>query len=288
MKIADGRKLDWAAYTFQKMRAENSVIQKPLLRLEDGGPGDFDFTIVRIDTEYYSPRHTHPWPQVRFVLDGVQNFAPGRDLPTGSVSYFPEGTWYGPQQVGPMTQVLLQFGGPCGMGYPSHAALLKASEEMRKIGKFIKGGAFETVGPDGEVKRQDGYKATWEFLKGTPLVYPDPQYDEPIVTRPETFPWQAVAGTPGNFEKRLGSFSAGQVELKMVRAEKGARFVVGAEPRRQLFFLASGELAGDAGTLGDHSAIYTEESERLEFSVTGEIYGMVVTLPSFPPDAATH
>src|SRR5690349_19798552 len=118
MKLADGRKLDWSAYTFQKMRAENAVIQKPLLRLDEGGPGDFDFTIVRIDTEYYSPRHTHPWPQVGFMLDGVQNYAPEKDLPNGSVSYFAEGVYYGPQSVGPMTQVLLQFGGPCGMGYP--------------------------------------------------------------------------------------------------------------------------------------------------------------------------
>jgi quercetin dioxygenase-like cupin family protein len=282
MKLADGRKLDWSAYTFQKMRAENSVIQKTLLQLDEGGPGDFDFTIVRIDTEYYSPRHTHPWPQVRFVLDGVQNYAPEKDLPTGSVSYFPEGVYYGPQNVGPMTQVLLQFGGPCGMGYPSHAALLKASTEMGKIGKFIKGGAFEKTGPDGKVERQDGYKATWEFLKGEPLVYPQPQYSEPIITLPEQFSWKPVTGRAGNYVKELGSFSQGQVELKMVKAEKGARFTQGSEPRRQLLFVAHGEIAAGSASLGQHSAMYTEENESMEFDVKEELCGLVITLPSFP------
>ncbi len=282
MKLADGRKLDWAAYTFQKMRAENSVIQKTLLRLDEGGLGDFDFTIVRIDTEYYSPRHTHPWPQVRFVLDGVQNYAPERDLPTGSVSYFPEGVYYGPQNVGPMTQLLLQFGGPCGMGYPSHAALLKASTEMTKHGKFIKGGAFEKIGSGGQVERQDGYKATWEYLKGEPLVYPQPQYSEPIVTLPEQFSWKPVPGHAGNYFKQLGSFSEGQVELKMVKAEKGSRFTQGSESRRQLFFVASGEIAAGSVSLGQHSAMYTEENEGMEFDVKDELCGLVITLPSFP------
>lgn len=282
MKSVDGRKLDWTFYSFQRMRAESSVTQMPLLRLAEGGPGDFDFTIVRVDSEYYAPRHAHPWAQVRLMLEGEQNYGEGKALPPGSVSYFPEGVYYGPHDVkGPMENLLLQFGGPSGMGYPSHEALLKASEEMRKSGSFVKGGVYETVGPDGQVKRIDGYRATWEHLMGKPLVYPKPQYYEPVVMFPEQFPWKPVEGMPGNDVKPLGSFSAGEVELKMVRAEAGAEFVHGSGRRRELLFVTEGELVAGAASLGPRSAVYTSEGEHARYTVTEDMTALVIVLPSF-------
>jgi hypothetical protein len=216
------------------------------------------------------------------MLDGAQNYAPGKDLPTGSVSYFPEGVYYGPQDVkGPMENMLLQFGGPSGMGYPSHESLLKASNAMKKEGTFIKGGAYEKVGPDGQARRQDGYRATWEYLKGGTLVYPEPQYSEPIVTFPDKFPWQAVDAAPGNHVKQLGSFSGGQVELKMVKAEQGATFVHGSDSRRQLLFVGEGELEGASASLGKRSAVYTEQREQVRYKVRQELYALAITLPFF-------
>ena len=42
----------------------------------------------------------------------------------------------------------------------------------RKMGRTF----YDTVGPDGQVKRTDGYRAAWEHYKGKPLICPKPQY----------------------------------------------------------------------------------------------------------------
>ena len=84
-------------------------------RLIQGTPGaadNFELSLVRTAGDYYTPRHRHNFDQVRFCLEGVMNYAPGKNLERGAVGYFPEGTFYGPQQDTAVSVTLvLQMGG---------------------------------------------------------------------------------------------------------------------------------------------------------------------------------
>ena len=281
MKFVDGRTLEWSKYLLSGVRAENSVINKRLIDLDDGGPNDFDFVIVRIDGEYFAPRHRHNWGQVRCELEGSQNYMPGRDITKGALGYFPEGTMYGPQNVkGPMVQALLQFGGPSGYGYMSHRDVNRGVQELSRTGTFAKGN-YETANAQGEKTITDGYEATWAQVKGEPLVYPKAQYGEPILIFPERFDWEPQELHPGTFERHLGVFSNGHVEIRMVKADEGARYVQGGAERRELLFVEEGELTSDVCSLGPQSALYTGEGESLALTVTQAFRGLAVTLPSF-------
>src|SRR5215467_11923517 len=71
---------------------------KRLIQGAPGTPDNFEFSLVRTAGDYYTPRHRHNFDQIRFCLEGSMNYAPGKNLDAGTVGYFPEGTFYGPQQ----------------------------------------------------------------------------------------------------------------------------------------------------------------------------------------------
>jgi len=93
---------------------EGTMRSRRLLVGESGTPGNFSLQLSSTPT-YYSPRHRHNFDQVRFQLEGDFDFAADGVMKPGSVAYFPEGTYYGPQS-GPTlsTTLVLQFGGAVG------------------------------------------------------------------------------------------------------------------------------------------------------------------------------
>ena len=60
--------------------------------------------------------------------------------------------------------------------------------EMQKVGEF-KEGYYVTVDAGGKEHRADGRNAVWETFTRRSLVYPIPQYPQPVMMEPEGFAW---------------------------------------------------------------------------------------------------
>jgi len=133
-------------------------------RLLQGIPGSLDnyeLSLVRTAGDYYTPRHRHNFDQIRLCLEGAMNFAPGRNLAAGTLGYFPEGTFYGPQQDTTTSIVLvLQMGGAAGWGFMSYDQLNAGYQKLCDLGNFDRG-VFSRTSSDGHIVRKDGYEAVW-------------------------------------------------------------------------------------------------------------------------------
>ena len=55
--------------------------------------------MVRNRGSYYTPRHRHNFDQIRMVMEGKFAYAGRKTMRQGSIGYFPEGTYYGPQNL---------------------------------------------------------------------------------------------------------------------------------------------------------------------------------------------
>jgi len=109
----------------------------------------------------------------------------------GTVAYFPEAAYYGPQTSGEDSlTVVLQFGGASGSGYMSADQLIESVAELKKTGEFNKG-VYTRLLPDGRKKNMDGYQASWEYINQRPMVYPERRYQDPVFMNPESYSWIA-------------------------------------------------------------------------------------------------
>ncbi len=257
---------------------------KRLLQWTLGAPDNYELSIVRTGGDYFTPRHRHNFDQIRLCLEGAMNYAPGKDLRAGTVGYFPEGTFYGPQQDKQGSLVmLLQMGGAAGHGFMSYRQLNTGFEELRKRGEF-ENGAFSWRDADGRAHRKDGYEAVWEHVNGRTVEYPPARYDEPIVMNPSNFGWVPSARGDGIMVKRLGAFGERGLEFGMTRAPRGVVRRFSAAVRRELFFVISGavRLGGDGEKLTSHSAFEIEDTDAggvLEAVEDAEIF--YIHLPDF-------
>ena len=96
---------------------EGTLRSRRLLTGEPGTPGNFSLQLSSTPT-YFSPRHRHNFDQVRYQLSGDFDFSTDGAMKPGSVAYFPEGTYYGPQSCPTGSETLvLQFGGASRSGY---------------------------------------------------------------------------------------------------------------------------------------------------------------------------
>ena len=206
-----------------------------------GAPDNFEFSIVRTGGDYFTPRHRHNFDQVRLCLEGAMNYAPGKDLKAGTIGYFPEGTFYGPQADTSNSMVLLlQLGGSAGYGFMSYQQLNAGYEKLCDLGQFD-GGVFSRTTADGRVQRKDGYEAIWEHVNGHPVEYPAPRYEEPIVIHPEGFGW-VQTHDPGFELQHMGTFGERALNIGRIRAKRGSSHLVDRHRAPELLYVESGAL----------------------------------------------
>ena len=75
---------------------------------EPGTPGNFSLVMGTNTDGRTSPRHRHNFEQIRYQLEGSEDYDRDGKLEKGMVGYYPEGTYYGPQTgVGNTTMLLL-------------------------------------------------------------------------------------------------------------------------------------------------------------------------------------
>jgi hypothetical protein len=259
---------------------------KRLLQGRPGAPDNFELSVVRTGADYYTPRHRHNFDQVRLCLSGAMNYAPGKDLKAGTVGYFGEGTFYGPQQMSEPSEVLLlQLGGSAGYGFMSYQQLNAGFEALRTQGEFDKG-AFSHRDADGRVHRKDGYEAVWEHVNGRRVEYPPPRYDEPVVMNPANFGWLAVPGTGGIDAKHLGTFGERGLSVGLIRGVSGASYRVAGLTAPELLFVISGAIRAGSTRLGAHAGVKLEGTDNgatVEVLEASELF--YVRLPDFGPAA---
>jgi hypothetical protein len=244
--VIELRHADELTWTDVSGHRQGPIRFKRLLQGEPGSPGNFELSVIRSGVGYHTPRHRHNFDQVRFGLSGRFNYSPRRDLEAGQVGYFPEGTFYGPQESPEETHVLLlQFGGASGSGFMSYDQLTAGYEALRAEGSF-EGGVFRRAGGGGRAN-QDGYEAVWEHVNGRLVSYPPARYDEPVLMRPQSFAWQPLASEAGVAARRLGSFSECCTELAFLALAAGAHHRVPEDGDWLLF------CTGGAGRVGERS-----------------------------------
>ena len=252
-------------------------------RLIQGTPGaldNFELSLVRTAGDYYTPRHRHNFDQVRFCLEGVMNYAPGKNLERGAVGYFPEGTFYGPQQDSALSVTLvLQIGGASGYGFMSYDQLNAGYQQLCDYGNFQRG-VFTRTTADGRTVRKDGYEAVWEHVMRREVRYPPPRFDEPVVMFPDNFNWIGLGG--GIEVKRLGAFGERGLELSFIRAPRGAKHVIHNPATCELLFVVDGALHASASDdpIDARSALRVEAADSgMTLEVDEEALMFTIRLP---------
>jgi hypothetical protein len=204
-----------------------------------GEPTNFEWSLIQTTADYTTPRHRHNFDQIHHILEGRHSWGPNQWMPTGSVGYFTEGCFYGPQQGGPSLQLGLQFGGATGSGFMSYDQLHQGNAELQEVGEFHDG-MFSWVDADGKRHNADGYEAIWEHVQGQPVVYPEARYASPIIIYPDAMSWRPSREEDGVALKHVGTFGERMTSVRFVGLDVGAGYAVDASTTTVLHFVKSG------------------------------------------------
>ena len=249
-----------------------------LLCGDDNSPGNFRFGLFHQYGDFESPRHRHNFCQFRYELEGLCNYSGDGKLSPGTVGYFPEGAYYGPQCPDPETTytATLQFGGPGGQGLLTNAQTAAAKQDLLKIGKF-EGGVFRRNEDVPGKKNVDGYEAVWEQVAGRKLVYPEAQYGAPVLMHVDNYQWMPLAGSPGVSIKAMGVFTDCDIPCSLYRLDEGATFTPG---HRGIYLVLSGRGGLEGQTFRQYTALYLDTGETASFKAEQVSEILLLGLPN--------
>jgi len=130
MDVVHAAEMPWGE-SLVAHRAGGEVAHKRLFEGVEGSPDNYMLVMSKEPNSYFSPRHRHPWDQIRFCLEGRIPIAKGLFVEGGEIAYFPESAHYGPQEGGDdRIVVLLQFGGASGQGFIGVDRLNQARRDL--------------------------------------------------------------------------------------------------------------------------------------------------------------
>ena len=260
MEVVNTAEMPWGE-SLVRQRGGN-IAHKLIFEGKEKSPNNYMLVLAKEANDFYSPRHRHPWDQVRFCLEGKIPIAKGMFVDGGEIAYFPESVVYGPQEGGTdRTVLLLQFGGASGQGFIGVKRLNSAREALEKTGRFEKG-LFVRDRGEGR-KRQDAYEAIWEHVTGQPLAYAEPAFKAPIVMRPAALPWTAASAS-GVMERRIGVFPRRGLVIRMLWLAPGSKIELSATDALRLLFVVAGGGAIGRKPLQLHSAVRIASGEAAE------------------------
>lgn len=267
------------AESFANHRGDGIAFQR-LLKGREGAPDNFELSIVHIDTSYRTPRHRHNFDQVLYVLEGTHEYAHKATMPTGTVTYSPEGTYYGPQVGHGATTLIVQLGGSSGSGFMSYDQLATGNRELAEVGTF-ENGIFRRVDGSGRTRNQDGYEAIWEHVHGRPVSYPPARYDHPITMWPDHFAWTASQAEPGVSHRHLATFSERCTSVDFVRIEAGATHRLSPEAGTRLHVVVTGAVTSAEGDHGARTALRIDPGDAPAYAATVDAELFCLRLPAF-------
>jgi len=210
------------------------------------------------------------------------NYAPGKNLEAGMIGYFPEGTFYGPQQdTTSSITLVLQMGGSSGHGFMSYDQLNRGYQQLCDYGNFDQG-VFTRTSTDGRIVRKDSYEAVWEHVMRSAVEYPPPRFEEPVVMFPDNFGWM---NSGEGFElKRLGAFGERGLELSLIRGLRGAKHTFRNLAASELVFVLEGVLrvSSSRDLIDRHSALRIDAADSgVTLEVDQDAKMFAITLPLF-------
>ncbi len=242
MDVIDVAQMPWGE-SLVAQRGGGEVAHKRLFEGVEGSPDNYMLVMSKEPRSFFSPRHRHPWDQVRFCLEGKIPIAKGLFVQSGEIAYFPEGAHYGPQEGGEDRVVLLlQFGGASGLGYIGPDRVKQARIELAGQGRF-EGGVYIREQGERRINR-DAYEAIWLHVSGGELSYPAAAYRTPIVMRPQALSWLATT-EQGVGVKNIGVFPHRGLVINAMRVQPPAVYRIAPTQSLRFLFITEG-----AGTLG--------------------------------------
>lgn len=260
MEVIDTAGMPWGESLVRQRGGK--IAHKLIFEGKEKSPDNYMLVLAKESRDFYSPRHRHPWDQVRFCLEGKIPIAKGSFVDGGEVAYFPESVVYGPQDGGTDRIVLLlQFGGASGQGFIGVKRLDAARVALEKTGRFERG-LFVRERGEGR-KRQDAYEAIWEHVTGRRLAYAEAAYKAPIVMRPAALPWTAT-GASGVMERQVGVFPHRGLAIRVLWLAPGSKLTLPAGDAMRLLFVTSGSGQIGRKSLRLHSAVRIATGEAAE------------------------
>lgn len=261
-----------------------------ILTGDEGSLGNFVFGLYYQSGDFYSPRHHHNFDQWRFQVEGECAFDKNGTMKPGMLGYFPEGAYYGPQTSSePNVVALVQFAGPSGSGYMSQDQVYTTYEKMKEFGTFDKGVYYRNDGVEGK-KAMDSFQATWEFANKRPMVYPTPQYADPVVMDTTHYRWMPLAGAPGVAEKAYGTFTDCAIRSASYKLSPGS---VLQATGRGIYFVLSGSGTVENEPFRTYTGLYLDSGESATFKAEKTAEILLLGLPDvarmktpLPHDAA--
>jgi mannose-6-phosphate isomerase-like protein (cupin superfamily) len=273
------RATDADPHRFSDHRGSGIQFQR-LLQGDPDSLDNFEWSIVHFAEDYTTPRHHHNFSQIHYVLEGLHEWSPTVDMPEGSVTYSPEGTFYGPQQGHGSLVLTLQFGEASASGFMSYDRLAEGSKRLAESprGQFDDG-IWRYVDGDGKQRNQDGYEAIWQEINGRAVEYPTPRYETPITMYPDAFAWVAAPDEPGISRKHLATVSERRTSIGFTRYDAGAIHRVRALRAPELHFVVEGALRIDGGVYRARSASKFDVGDDQAIEAVEPTVTFVIGLP---------
>jgi hypothetical protein len=94
------------------------------------------------------------------------------------------------------------------------------------------------------------------------MVYPEPQYADPILMDTHNYRWMPLDGAPGVEEKAYGTFTDCKIRSASYKLDPGATF---AGTGRGVYLVLSGRGKVDGQPFRRFTALYLETSESATF-----------------------
>jgi len=286
MDIIDTASMPWGESLVPQRSDDAYMAHKRLFEGDENSPDNYMLVLAREPNSYFSPRHRHPWDQVRYCLDGQIPIAKGLFVEGGEIAYFPENTYYGPQEGGENRHVLLlQFGGASGRGFIGPDRLKQARAELAETGTFARG-VYTRNKPNGGRINLDAYEAIWRHVKEEELSYQPMLFKTPTVMRPNAWSWQSTK-VPGCSRKQIALFPHRALAIDFYRLESSEHTqTCDADQMRFLFVTeGAGELAGSTltKTLTKGSAIRMLAGESATLSTQSTLEYLCLSVGLIEP-----
>jgi hypothetical protein len=243
MDVIHTAEMPWGESLVAQRAGGDVVAHKRLFEGEEGSPDNYMLVMSKEPKTFYSPRHRHPWDQIRICLEGRIPIAKGLYVEGGEIAYFPESAHYGPQEGGDdRIVVLLQFGGASGQGFLGPDRVKQARLELAENGRF-EGGVYIRETAQGR-RNRDAYEAIWLHVNGGELAYAPPAYKTPIIMRPDALPWRSSSDA-GVSIRQIGLFPHRGLSVNAWRVAPDSRHRLAAIRALRLLLVTEGQ--GDMG-----------------------------------------
>jgi hypothetical protein len=108
------------------------------------------------------------------------------------------------------------------------------------------------------------------------MVYPKPQYADPILMDAENYRWLPVEGASGVEEKALGTFTDCKIRSAVYKLSPGAKLT---GTGRGIYFVLSGRGTVESQPMRRYTSVYLKRGETATFAADETAVILLLGLP---------